>query len=40
MLEHKWFMSERAGRDVGIETALGDYLARARKGRAELPPAE
>jgi DNA-binding transcriptional MerR regulator len=40
VLEHKWFMSERAGRDVGIETALEDYLARARKGRAELPPAE
>ncbi|MFI5370516.1 MAG: DUF4032 domain-containing protein [Candidatus Eisenbacteria bacterium] len=41
VLEHKWFMSERAGRDVGLETALEDYLARARtEAIAELPPTE
>ena len=26
VLEHKWFLSERARRDVGLETALDDYL--------------
>lgn len=26
VLEHKWFMSERAGRDVGLEPAIEDYL--------------
>jgi hypothetical protein len=40
VLEHKWFMSERAGRDVGIVPALDDYLARAGRGPAELPPTE
>jgi hypothetical protein len=28
VLEHKWFMSERARRDVGFDAALTDYLAR------------
>jgi hypothetical protein len=26
VLEHKWYLSERAARDVGIEAALEDYL--------------
>jgi hypothetical protein len=26
VLEHKWFLSERARRDVGLEHALDDYL--------------
>jgi hypothetical protein len=28
LLEHKWYLSERAKRDVGIEVALEDYLRR------------
>jgi len=27
VLEHKWLLSERAGRDVGLEVAIGSYLA-------------
>ena len=27
LLEHKWLMSERAGRDVGLEAAIESYLA-------------
>jgi hypothetical protein len=27
LLEHKWLLSERAGRDVGMETAITSYLA-------------
>jgi Domain of unknown function (DUF4032)/Lipopolysaccharide kinase (Kdo/WaaP) family len=27
LLEHKWLLSERAGRDVGIQAALTSYLA-------------
>jgi hypothetical protein len=26
VLEHQWFASERAGRDIGLEAALADYL--------------
>jgi tRNA A-37 threonylcarbamoyl transferase component Bud32 len=26
VLEHRWFLSERAGRDVGIEAAVRDYV--------------
>jgi hypothetical protein len=26
VLEHKWLLSERAGKDVGLETALSSYL--------------
>jgi hypothetical protein len=26
LLEHKWFLSEKARRDVGLEAALNDYL--------------
>jgi tRNA A-37 threonylcarbamoyl transferase component Bud32 len=32
VLEHKWFLSERARRDVGIQAALEDYLERLRSG--------
>jgi Domain of unknown function (DUF4032)/Lipopolysaccharide kinase (Kdo/WaaP) family len=28
VLEHKWYMSEAAGRDVGLAAAVEDYLAR------------
>lgn len=31
VLEHKWFMSERAGRDVGLEPAIEDYRASFRE---------
>ncbi|HEX7471851.1 MAG TPA: DUF4032 domain-containing protein [Candidatus Limnocylindrales bacterium] len=27
LLEHKWLLSERAGRDVGMQTAMDSYLA-------------
>jgi hypothetical protein len=27
VLEHRWFLSERAGHDVGLETAAADYVA-------------
>jgi hypothetical protein len=27
VLEHRWYMSERAGHDVPIETAIADYVA-------------
>ena len=30
VLEHKWFRSEQAQHDVGLETAIEDYLARFR----------
>ena len=26
VLEHKWLLSEQAGRDVGLEAALESYL--------------
>lgn len=32
VLEHKWFLSERARRDVGIQAALADYLERLESG--------
>ena len=28
ILEHRWFMSEAAGKDIGTTAAAGDYLAR------------
>ncbi len=31
VLEHKWFMSERAKRDVGMDTAIDDYIEWARR---------
>lgn len=27
-LEHKWILSERTGADVGLDTAVGDYITR------------
>ena len=27
VMEHKWYMSERLGRDVGLRAAVADYLA-------------
>ena len=27
VLEHKWFLSENAKRDVGLEAAVDDYVA-------------
>ena len=32
VLEHKWFLSERAKRDVGLEAAIADYVERFRTG--------
>ncbi|MCC6348469.1 MAG: DUF4032 domain-containing protein [Candidatus Eisenbacteria bacterium] len=32
VLEHKWFLSERAQRDVGLQAALEDYVARFQSG--------
>jgi hypothetical protein len=26
LLEHRWFLSEHAGRDVGLRTAIPDYV--------------
>lgn len=26
VLEHKWYLSERAGRDIGHQTATDDYI--------------
>jgi hypothetical protein len=34
LLEHRWLMSERAQKDVGIEVATADYI------REVLDPAE
>ncbi|HLO67865.1 MAG TPA: DUF4032 domain-containing protein [Holophaga sp.] len=33
VLEHKWFMSEKARKDVGLDAALKDYLKRFRPKR-------
>jgi hypothetical protein len=32
VLEHKWYLSERAGRDVGHQAAVEDYLKRESEG--------
>ncbi|MGW2842496.1 DUF4032 domain-containing protein [Streptomyces sp. NPDC001493] len=34
LLEHRWFLSERAQHDIGLEAAVADYTA------TRLPPAE
>ena len=31
VLEHKWYMSERVGRDVGLRVAVVDYFTNVRK---------
>ena len=38
VLEHKWYMSERLGRDVGLRVAAVDYFTNVRrvKKRDEL----
>jgi hypothetical protein len=36
VLEHKWYLSERARRDVGLEAALEDYLIARRASPLEL----
>ena len=44
VLEHKWYMSERLGRDVGLRVAAIDYFENVRKltkrdeMRDTLPP--
>ena len=37
VLEHKWLLSERAGRDVGLKTAIVAYLAEGAPA-PEVPP--
>jgi hypothetical protein len=32
VLEHRWFLSERAGRDVGTTAAASDYFAQVLPG--------
>jgi hypothetical protein len=42
VLEHKWFVSERLGRDVGLRVAAIDYFENVRlprHGRASKPRA-
>lgn len=36
LLEHRWFLSERAQRDIGLKVAVADYNA-TRSPRAETP---
>lgn len=44
VLEHKWYMSERLGRDVGLKAAAVDYFENVRRVRKRdqvsdtLPP--
>jgi hypothetical protein len=38
VLEHKWLLSERAGRDVGLETAIAAYLAEGAPAPEQSPP--
>jgi hypothetical protein len=38
VLEHKWLLSERAGRDVGLETAMAAYLAEGAPAPEQAPP--
>ena len=38
VLEHKWLLSERAGRDVGLDAAMEAYLASGAPA-PEIPPA-
>lgn len=44
VLEHKWYMSERVGRDVGLKAATADYFENVRRVtkrdemRDTLPP--
>ena len=36
LLEHRWYLSERAGRDVGLDKAIGSYAAEASGTRRPL----
>ncbi len=36
VLEHKWLLSEKAGRDVGLETAIASYLKSGAPAPEEL----
>jgi hypothetical protein len=36
VLEHKWFVSERLGRDVGLRVAAVDYFENVRRPRPSL----
>ena len=44
VLEHKWYLSERVGRDVGLKAATADYFENVRRVtkrdemRAARPP--
>ncbi|MFF7361322.1 DUF4032 domain-containing protein [Streptomyces sp. NPDC008125] len=38
LLEHRWFLSERAQHDIGLESAVADYTA-TRLSRAGIPAA-
>ena len=35
VLEHRWFLSERSGHDVGIPAAAADYVAKVLHGRPD-----
>ena len=37
VLEHRWYMSEKAGHDVPIEDAISDYVATAAGSRTRSP---
>ncbi|HYK96171.1 MAG TPA: DUF4032 domain-containing protein [Candidatus Dormibacteraeota bacterium] len=39
VLEHKWLLSERAGRDVGLKSAIDAYLAEGAPAPEVPPPA-
>jgi hypothetical protein len=39
LLEHRWFMSEQAQRDVGLETAVEDYVRNVLPHAPEIPAA-
>lgn len=38
ILEHKWYLSERAGRDVGIQTAALDFFKRLKLADEQADP--
>jgi hypothetical protein len=38
VLEHKWLLSERAGRDVGLKVAIDAYLAEGAPAPEQSPP--
>jgi hypothetical protein len=37
VLEHKWLLSERAGRDVGLKAAIAAYLAEGAPAPEQAP---